>query len=358
MSLTHPKNRDLRPFWQRALLNYWYNNKPLLLPLRALLHLLELLTKFWLKRQPAIQKKHSEALPPVVIVGNFIVGGAGKTPVVRHLVDKLKTRGFKPGVISRGYGRKASDIGIYTPGEANNEALASRIGDEPAWLAQALECPIAVGADRTATLSALYAANPQLDVVVSDDGLQHKALARMFEIVVCDERGFGNGFLLPAGPLREPITASHRIDAFVLTAGEWDRRMLSEVSVRKPLYRAVMLFKDWRNVATNQTVSAEAAANLWQGQTVIAVAGLANPSKFFRVIDSQKIDYTPLVVPDHYEYPQNFVESLNAPVILTTGKDAVKWKNDDRVWIADIEFDIPDELINALEEKLRGPKNA
>jgi tetraacyldisaccharide 4'-kinase len=119
-----------------------------------------------------------------------------------------------------------------------------------------------------------------------------------------------------------------------------------------------MLFKDWRNVATNQTVSAEAAANLWQGQTVIAVAGLANPSKFFRVIDSQKIDYTPLVVPDHYEYPQNFVESLNAPVILTTGKDAVKWKNDDRVWIADIEFDIPDELINALEEKLRGPKNA
>jgi tetraacyldisaccharide 4'-kinase len=356
--LSQSTNQDLRPFWQRLLLNYWYNNKPLFLPLRLLVHGLEKITEWWLKRQPPVIKQKEQNLPPVVVVGNFIVGGAGKTPVVRHLVDKLKERGFNPGVISRGYGREGTAIGIFSPGQQNDAALASRIGDEPAWLAKALECPIAVGSDRTATLQALHAAHGDINVVVSDDGMQHQALKRVFEIAVCDERGFGNGFLLPAGPLREPLSGANRVDAFVLTMGEWDRRLLSEVSVRKPLYRAQLKFRDWRNVETDQRITADRAASTWIGKTLVAVAGLATPAKFFKVIDAQGLSYETVVVPDHFQYPEDFLQKLDADIILTTGKDAVKWRNDRRVWIAEIEFDIPDELINAVEDKLRGPQDA
>lgn len=353
-----PVTRDLRPWWQRLLLNYWYNNRPLFLPLRLLLHGLEKITLWHVRRQPPVIREQEPGLPPVVVVGNFIVGGAGKTPVVRHLVDKLKARGHKPGVISRGYGRTASDIGIYSPGRTDEGSLASRIGDEPAWLAQALDCPIAVGADRWATLRALHDVHPDIDVVVSDDGMQHRPLKRVFEIAVCDERGFGNGFLIPAGPLREPMDACNRVDAFVLTNGDWDRRLLSEVSVRKPLYRAALSFRDWRNVETGERLTAEAARDNWAAMRTVAVAGLANPGKFFRLIEQQGIAHETLVLPDHFQYPPDFVRNLTADVILTTGKDAVKWLNDQRVWIAEIEFDIPDELINAVEDRIRGPEDA
>jgi tetraacyldisaccharide 4'-kinase len=358
LSMSPPTTRDMRPYWQRLLLNYWYNNRPLFLPLRLLVHALEKITSWWVKRQPAVIREQDGALPPVVVVGNFIVGGAGKTPVVRHLVDKLKAKGFKPGVISRGYGRSASDIGIFSPGQSDSASLASRIGDEPAWLAQALDCPIAVGAERTAVLKALHDLHPEIDVVVSDDGMQHRALKRVFEIAVCDERGFGNGFLMPAGPLREPMRECNRVDAFVLTNGEWDRRLLSEVSVRKPLYRAQLTFRDWRNVETGERLEPAVGAQRWADKKVIAVAGLANPAKFFRLIDAQGITHETLVVPDHFQYPPDFVQKLDAEVILTTGKDAVKWLNDQRVWIAEVEFDIPDELINAVEDTIRGSENA
>ena len=136
---------------------------------------------------------------PVIVVGNVIAGGAGKTPVVIATVQHLQARGWHPGVVSRGYGRSTSDCRTVLPG-----SLPSEVGDEPLLIAQACNVPVVVAAQRSAAAQALLAAHPEVDVIVCDDGLQHWALARDIEICVFNDQGTGNGFLLPAGPLREP----------------------------------------------------------------------------------------------------------------------------------------------------------
>jgi tetraacyldisaccharide 4'-kinase len=146
---------------------------------------------------------------PVLVVGNIFIGGTGKTPLTIWLVEQLRCAGFTPGVISRGYGASHDRPLAVEPGTSVRQA-----GDEPALIAARARCPLVVGRDRVAAGRALLDAYPAVDLIVSDDGLQHYALARNIEIVLCDERGNGNGWLLPAGPLREP--ASRRRDFTVV----------------------------------------------------------------------------------------------------------------------------------------------
>ncbi|MGK0558979.1 tetraacyldisaccharide 4'-kinase, partial [Bordetella bronchiseptica] len=152
---------------------------------------------------------------PVVVVGNIYVGGTGKTPVVIEVVRQLQARGWTPGVVSRGYG---VDVGA-APRVGQGQLAAADYGDEPALIARATGAAIAVHPHRPRAVQALLRAHPGVDVVVSDDGLQHLALARDVEIVVQDERGVGNGRLLPAGPLREPAQRLADVDAIVTNAG-------------------------------------------------------------------------------------------------------------------------------------------
>src|SRR5258706_14135635 len=191
---------------------HWYRLSPvsvLLFPISLVFRLLVAFRRllFRLGVLPSVRLKG-----PVIIVGNLAVGGTGKTPLVLALVEALRARGLRPGILSRGYG--ATEAG---PRAVKRGDDAARAGDEPLLLAERSGCPVWIGADRVAAARALLAAHAGCDVVLCDDGLQHYRLQRDFEIAVEDERGLGNGLLLPAGPLREP--PGRRVDATVMNGG-------------------------------------------------------------------------------------------------------------------------------------------
>ncbi len=355
--------QDHRPLWQKKLVEHWYQKKSLPIAWVWLLKCLSKITALWfLLKLKYIKKNHhtnhqNNTTPPVIVVGNLIVGGAGKTPIVRCLVEALKKRGKHPAIISRGYGRQTTSLTLYHPSEnLSRKLLAQRLGDEPAWLAQSLQCPIAVDADRLNALKSLTNAYPEIDIVISDDGLQHQKLPRNFEIAVFDERGVGNGELLPLGPLREPLNNIRRVDACILSNGFWDPRVLAAYTAHNHLYATELKFKAWRNHRTHKSLSIEEAKKQWKKRSIVAVVGLANPDKFLNLIKTQGITFEKLILPDHYNYNIGFLAQLSYDIILTTGKDAVKWQEDQRVWIADIEFNLPETLLDALEDKLREPK--
>ncbi|HRO61495.1 MAG TPA: tetraacyldisaccharide 4'-kinase, partial [Burkholderiaceae bacterium] len=170
-------------------------------------------------RVAARQRARILALPrppvPVVVVGNLVVGGAGKTPLVTAIVAALAERGWTPGIIASGYGANREDARLVGPDDPPETA-----GDEALLLTQLSERPVAAGRQRAEALAALLAAHPEIDVVVSDDGLQHAALPRTLEIAVFDRRGAGNGRLLPSGPLREPLAHLSTMDAIALNGDE------------------------------------------------------------------------------------------------------------------------------------------
>ncbi|SAK72831.1 tetraacyldisaccharide 4'-kinase [Caballeronia calidae] len=289
--------------------------------------------------------KRVDAGVPVVVVGNVTVGGTGKTPTVIALVEALRAAGFQPGVISRGYGAKVAKPTSVTPTSA-----AAQVGDEPLLIARRTHAPVFVCPDRVAAAQALLQAHPNVDVLVSDDGLQHYRLARAFELVVFDDRLGGNGFLLPAGPLREPM--SRRRDAtlinspydrtlppwpntFALELESGDAWLLDDPSVRRPL-------------------------DQFAGEKVVAAAGIGSPERFFATLRAAGIAPSTRAFPDHYSYRENPFAGVEADAILITEKDAVKfgaWR-DARIWVVPVQAVLRPRLIALVVEKLRGRTSA
>ena len=191
-------------------MKFWYRRGPLALLLwpLSLAFLVVVLARRLLYALRLIRSQHPGI--PVIVVGNITVGGTGKTPLVIWIAEHLKSKGWSPAIISRGYGAK-----IDAPRAATLASEASEVGDEPVLLARRSGCPVWVGPDRLRVIAALRRAHPDVDVLVLDDGLQHYRLRRDLEIAVLDERGLGNGFLLPAGPLREPRWRLKSVDAVV-----------------------------------------------------------------------------------------------------------------------------------------------
>ena len=230
---------------------------------------------------------------PVVVVGNVIAGGAGKTPVTIALVHDLLAHGWRPGVVSRGHGRQtAGNQAVST------QSAAQAVGDEPLLIARATGVPVQVGVQRVEAARELLAAYPEVNVIVCDDGLQHLALPRDVEVVVFDDRGTGNGWLLPAGPLREP----------------WPR----------PVTGATQIVVE----TTRRQLDAEALAGLGQ-RPVAALAGIARPEVFFNMLRREGLVLTTtLPLPDHADFAADWPalrERLRqAPLWLCTEKDAVK----------------------------------
>jgi tetraacyldisaccharide 4'-kinase len=287
---------------------------------------------------------HPERLPvPVIVVGNIFVGGTGKTPLTIWLVERLREAGHVPGVISRGYGASAEDIVEVTPESSPMEA-----GDEPVLIAQRAACPVVVGRRRVAAGKALLAAHPEVTIVISDDGLQHYALARDVEIVLCDARGNGNGLLLPAGPLREPPGRPR--DFTVYNA---DQR---PAGIPGDAYRMQLAGDTAEQLMSPATTLPLAALQGRQG--IVAAAGIGNPGRFFAMLRSSGLAIREMPLADHFDYAVNPFKGLDAEVILLTEKDAVKCrridtlKNDPRLWVVPVTARIDDEGQSAFAERI------
>ncbi|MDR3416499.1 MAG: tetraacyldisaccharide 4'-kinase [Nevskia sp.] len=246
---------------------------------------------------------------PVIVVGNLTVGGTGKTPFVLWLVQLLRAQGWRPGVISRGYGGHAPSYPLRV-GAATDAAWA---GDEPALIARRLGVPVAVAPDRVAAARLLLDGG-EADILISDDGLQHYRLARDLEICVVDgSRGLGNGALLPAGPLREPPQRLDRVQLLVVNGGGWRRDGVPALDMRLELSEAVAL-----EAGERRPLAAFA------GQRVHAVAGIGNPQRFFDALRGAGIEVVPHPFPDHHRYVAADLDFEPALPLLMTEKDAVK----------------------------------
>jgi tetraacyldisaccharide 4'-kinase len=282
---------------------------------------------------------------PVVVVGNIYIGGTGKTPVVIALVKQLRTLGWHPGVISRGYRTHIGDKPLVGQGKLD----ASIYGDEPALIARETGAPIAVHPDRKHAYFSLLARHPEIDLVISDDGLQHLGLYRNIEIVVQDERGTGNGWLLPAGPLREPVSRLSTVQALISRTNHALPSPLtsSSCSVRKTA--ASLQLTQFRHLDSGQLLDPPSFIARFKGLKVMAIAGIANPSQFFLSLHKIGIELSEQrALADHFTFEASTFQALNAECVLMTAKDAVKCENieDNRLWVAEAEmcFSDPDFL--------------
>jgi tetraacyldisaccharide 4'-kinase len=268
---------------------------------------------------------------PVIVVGNLVVGGAGKTPTTIALVQALQRRGYTPGIVSRGYGRSADDLIDVQPDSAIGDT-----GDEPLLLRLRTRVPVGVGRHRAAAGRELLRRHPDVDVLVSDDGLQHHRLARDLQVLVFDERGAGNGWLLPAGPLREPMRAAPPPASLVLYNAAAASTPWPGFVARRSLAGVTSLAEWWNGHAP----SLEALAAL-RGRPLHAVAGLARPERFFDMLRAQGLSVQTLALPDHAAFA-TLPWPTDATDVIVTEKDAVKLHpthvGATRVWVATLDF--------------------
>lgn len=294
----------------------------------------------------ANKNKVYRAPVPVIVVGNITVGGTGKTPVVIALSRYLTVQGYQVGVISRGYGGKSKTW----PQEVCQDADPIIVGDEPALIKQHSACPVFVGPNRQADVEALLKQYPETNVIISDDGLQHYALARDIEIAVIDSaRMFGNQHLLPAGPLREPLSRLKEVDIQLYNGKDIHSASSGTFNMQLLPSSVYQL-----NHVENQKNLAD-----FSSQTVHAVAGIGHPQRFFNTLESAGIQVIPHAFTDHHQYKAD--DLLFAPdlPLLMTEKDAVKCQKFklDNAWVVSVSAEFTPGFYEKLEELLKFPLN-
>ncbi|HWI81474.1 tetraacyldisaccharide 4'-kinase [Ramlibacter sp.] len=269
---------------------------------------------------------------PVVVVGNVVAGGAGKTPIVMALVRHLQARGLQPGVVSRGHGRRTSDCREVRP-----DSAAADVGDEPLLVARETRAPVFVAASRVQAARALLAAHPGCRVIVSDDGLQHYRMRRDLEVCVFDDRGAGNGWLLPAGPLREPWPRP--VDFVLRTAGA---ARIGGFEVRRRLA-----------AAARRADGTPAALAALAGRPLTALAGVGQPQAFFDMLRRQGLHLErAIALPDHYDFG-TLPDGLDAAELVCTEKDAVKlWRRRPDAWAVGLLVDVEPAFWTAFDRAL------
>ena len=296
----------------------------------------------------------ANALPvPVLVVGNHVVGGAGKTPTVIAIVQALQRAGHRPGVISRGHGRSGHGSGaVHAVHAVQLDDSVTTAGDEPLLICRRCAVPVWVGRRRADAGRALCAAHPEVDVLVSDDGLQHAPLVRSAELVVFDERGAGNGLLLPAGPLREPLPQTvPRWRRVLYTAGASSTGLPGALALRS--IASALPLAAWRTGGASAAAAAVTLSAL-QGRTLVAAAGIAAPSKFFNMLRAAGLSIEALPLPDHHAYDADSTLPWPAdtPDVVTTEKDAVKLDpqrmGNTRVWVVPLDLTLPQPLIDDM----------
>jgi len=316
---------------------YWYRITPLhliLFPASLLFGALAALRRA-LYRSGVLA---SHKLPvPVIVIGNISAGGTGKTPLTLAMAQQLIDHGRSPLIVSRGYGGTAQ-----RPQEINTDSDAREVGDEPLLMARRRLCPVWIGKDRAAAAQAALRAHPQCDIVLCDDGLQHYRLRRDAEIAVIDgTRGFGNGLLLPAGPLREPVSRLKAVDAVVVNGGTASTEQYTMRLTGELFYNLL---------DPGKTTD----ANHFLALNNHAVAGIGNPQRFFGHLEALDIPFTPHAFPDHHPYSAANLAFADCDAILLTEKDAVKCTAfaDARYWVLRVEALIDPSLIVHLLRKI------
>lgn len=326
----------------------WYRGHPL----KWLLLPLALVFEGAVRARRALYRRGSlervDCGVPVVVVGNLTVGGTGKTPCTIWLAARLRERGFHPGIVCRGY-RGGADA---WPQWVTAESDAAQVGDEAVLLARRTGCPVAAGPDRIAAVRLLLE-RAALDVVLSDDGLQHLRMARAAEIAVVDgERGLGNGLCLPAGPLREPAERLREMDAVVVNgaipldagAGAWLREVHGSAGAEPAAVpRAVVARAQVAAAAVRHTrTGAMRTLDDFKGRRVHALAAIGNPQRFFAMLEAAGLSVVPHPLPDHAAIRAEDLRFEEEAPVMITEKDEVKCRGcaHDDVWcvVAELEF--------------------
>jgi tetraacyldisaccharide 4'-kinase len=301
---------------------------------------------------------------PIIIVGNIRVGGTGKTPIVIAIAERLSQLGWKPAIISRGYGSSTQKH----PLQVKSSSDPSIAGDEPLLIARRThdEFPIWVFPKRKESIKTLLKENPEVNVIISDDGLQHRGLVRWpareggrdIEFVVRDSRGEGNRFLLPAGPLREPATRER--DATLNT----NASKQSKIGIEDEYFQGRRAFNLVSQLGTpyqlnnpTNTQSFEQIVDRYLPKNIAMVAGLGNPKRFFDDLAKFGIIGKQFPLPDHFDYTPEFFKDIQADCILITEKDAVKCTNihDGRIWVVPLSLKLPDALMDWMQSILQRP---
>ena len=333
---------------ERALNRLWYGDSPAALLLQPLSLIYGAVTgaRRGLHAQGWLPSHRVER--PVVVVGNVTVGGTGKTPLVAWLAEKLSERNLRVGILSRGYGGSERLPRLITPSSDWRQ-----VGDEPLLLRQRTGCPTVVSADRVAGAHALVAQD--VDVILADDGLQHLRLARDCEIVVVDgSRGFGNGRLLPAGPLREPAVRVMQADLVVLNGAPSHASLTHQPWLRDA--RCVQMMLASSNALPVAAVRADRSLESLRGQRVHAVAGIGNPARFFSDLRGRGLDVVEHPFADHHPFAASDLEFGDDLPVLMTEKDAVKCRSfaNPRLWYVPVTARFSDAHAAAVLERVIG----
>ena len=319
------------------------------LALEPLSHLVESIAT---RRRTRLARLAPARRPAVVVIGNLVVGGAGKTPLVIEIARALTERGWPVGILARGHRSARSEARLVKPGDDPRQQ-----GDEPVLLARETSLPVACGVNRGQALALLAHRHPEIEVVISDDGLQHGPLPRTLELAVFDERGAGNRQLLPAGPLREPLAHLAGMDAVLIRdLATWPASLAGVAPAARVFHFSVLPvgFRLVREPGIPMPI--EAFRALADGRIVHALAGIAQPQRFFDTLRECGVRaQTSQALSDHAP-AQSGLLPVGAELIIMTAKDAVKFASlaDARCWYLAVRASVEPALIDWLEESLRG----
>lgn len=276
---------------------------------------------------------------PIVVVGNISVGGTGKTPLVISLCQQLLAAGFKPAVISRGYGRRSKGLRVVTVNDDSSES-----GDEALLIKSQTGVPVLVDSDRLNAVKQFNA--EEVDIIFADDGLQNTRLPRDMEICVIDgQRLFGNEHLLPAGPLRQSINRLNTVDHIVVNANPeqldaFNGWLESQNEIQVPAITAMNLLAD--NIQPLNQAATQTDMEEWRGQAVHAVAAIGNPQRFFHSLEELGMVVRAHIFPDHHRYTGTDFNGINGLPIIMTAKDAIKCEalNLPNAWVLNVQTEL------------------
>ncbi|MFM9834726.1 MAG: tetraacyldisaccharide 4'-kinase [Methylophilaceae bacterium] len=282
-----------------------------------------------------IFKSHALTVPTIV-VGNLNLGGSGKTPVVMWLVEQLKLKGFKPGVISRGYGAN-----VVVPTSVSAKSHASEVGDEPLLIAKRCACPVFVSASRVKAGVAMLNAHPECDLVISDDGLQHYQLQRNIEIAVVNNDALESAYLLPAGPMRESASRLNTVDAVVCNGNK----------TIASAYKMQLVGTQFYNL---QNPNLKATVTDFADKKIKAIAAIGKPARFFEHLRGLGLTFAGMGFDDHHAFTAQDLAKLDCDLLIMTEKDAVKCQAfaQTHYWVLPVEANIDVGLLTLVLDKI------